>query len=314
MILEKEIIIAFVGTALLRLGAMTLLFISCNTMAPLDSLIQYGATPQVFEEGLISTSENHEGLSYISKNKDLIFFTRSSKNFDESGIYISRFTNAKWEVPKKLVLTSSTYEAGIAFSPSMDKAFFTNKAKLKNGDSTDLWSIWEVDVARPYNFISETARPLGAPVNSKSQDCCLTINGNGRAYFSSNRDGTWDIYSADYVGNSFKNVKKMDAPINLPNSGEWPSHVSNDDSILYFSSIRESGFGGDDIYVSHKKNGKWQEPVLLKEPINTKYYEDGMISTIDGSHFFFSSWKSTAKSKNLSNIYIVNKKFLTHLE
>lgn len=264
---------------------------------------------KVFEEGLISTQENHEGLSHISKSKDLIIFTRSDKNFETSGLYISKYANDHWSVPGKLELTGSTYEAGISFSPKMDKAFFTNKSKLKNGDSTNLWNIWEVEVVHPYKFIPNTAKPVGGSINSEFQDCCLTLNSNGNVYFASDRDGSWDIYSAEYVDGTFKNVQKIGAPINLSTSGEWPSYVNDDNSVLYFSSIRKNGMGGDDIYVSHKKNGKWQEPKLLGNPINTTSYEDGFMPCPDGKYLFFSSWRNTSTSKGVSNIHVLPSRY-----
>ncbi|MBO0323009.1 hypothetical protein J0X14_11940 [Muricauda sp. CAU 1633] len=277
-------------------------------MKPIDSLGQYQEGTHIFEEGLISTQENHEGLSYISPQKDVIIFTRSDKNYEQSGLYISRFLEGQWTVPTKIKLTESSYEAGIAFSPDKSKAFFTNKFKLKEGDSTNLWNIWEIELDEKYEFKKETAKPLVSPINSKYQDCCLTMNSNGNVYFSSNRDGTWDIYSAQYVNHSFERIEKLDHPINTNESGEWPSHISRSNSVLWFSSIRKSGIGGDDIYISHKSKGSWQEPILLNDSINSKFYEDSAFITADSSHFFFSSGKPFREINGMSNIYVSKNK------
>ncbi|WP_156102251.1 hypothetical protein [Muricauda sp. MAR_2010_75] len=290
------------GTVLL--GMFLFSMISCKKLSPLNPLGQYQEGIHIFEEGLISTQENQEGLSYISPQKDVIIFTRSDKNYEQSGLYISKFFKGQWTVPIKVNLTESSYEAGIAFSPDKSKAFFTNKFKIKEEDSTNLWNIWEIGLDGDYGFKKETAKPLKDPINSKNQDCCLTMNSNGDVYFSSNRDGTWDIYSADYVNHSFENIEKLDYPINTNESGEWPSHVNRANSVLWFSSIRKSGLGGDDIYVSHKRNDIWQEPILLSDSINSKFYEDSAFTTSDSTYFFFSSGKSFKEINGMNNIYV----------
>lgn len=298
MILGKK----WVGSVLL--GIFLLPISSCGPGKSSDALLQYARGVTLFEEGLISTKENHEGLSYISPQKDVIIFTRSDKKYTKSNLYISRFSNNQWTPPTKLELTKSDYEAGIAFSPDYSKAFFTNKFQLKNGDSTNLWNIWEIEHDGKYHFLEKTAKPLGNPINSEYQDCCLTMNSNGSAYFSSNRDGTWDIYSADYVNHSFQNIQKLKHPINTDESGEWPSHINQANSVLLFSSIRKNGLGGDDIYMSHKKNGAWQKPILLGDSINSKFYEDSASVTLDSSYFFFSSGKPFDEIEGVNNIYI----------
>lgn len=45
--------------------------------------------------------------------------------------------------------------------------------------------------------------------------------------------------------------------------------VSEDGTLLYFSSDRPGGFGGADLYVSHLHNGKWSEPKNVGNVVNT---------------------------------------------
>ena len=298
MIFEKK----WVGTLLSGLSLFFLL--SCGREKHLNPLEKYQQGISIFEEGLISTKENHEGLSYISLEKEVVIFTRSDKNYKESGLFISKFLNNQWTPPEKLILTQSTYEAGITFSPDKSKAYFTNKFRLKNGDSTNLWNIWEIALEANYHFLKETAKPLESPINSEYQDCCLVMNANGNAYFSSNREGTWDIYSADYMNHSFENIQKLNHPINTNESGEWPSHINQSNSVLWFSSIRKYGLGGDDIYLSHKNNSSWQKPILLSDSINTKFYEDSYLITPDDNYFFFSSGRPFKEIKGINNIYL----------
>ncbi|MBK7872164.1 MAG: PD40 domain-containing protein [Saprospiraceae bacterium] len=66
--------------------------------------------------------------------------------------------------------------------------------------------------------------------------------------------------------------------------------VSCDGSTLYFTSDREGGLGGTDIWVSKRNlDGNWSEPENLKFPINTPSYEESPFITNDGQTLYFSS-------------------------
>lgn len=66
--------------------------------------------------------------------------------------------------------------------------------------------------------------------------------------------------------------------------------VSPDENSLYFTSNRPGGYGGLDIYVIRKlPNGKWTEPILLPETINTPKDEESPFIHPNGSAMFFSS-------------------------
>ncbi|MEO0573302.1 MAG: hypothetical protein AAF039_16465 [Bacteroidota bacterium] len=278
---------------------------SCEHIKGKNSLDSYiGLDIAIFEEGIISTNDHHEGLSYISPNGDIAIFTRSAKDFSESALYLSRYSDNTWTSPQKIALGNGNYHAGLTFSPDGKKAFYTNKIAVKGRDSIDLWNVWEIEVKKDLEFLSQTAVPVSSMINSDRQDCCLTINSNGKTFFSSDRDGTWDVYTADYVDGSFVNIKKMKYPINRDDSGEWPSHISEDNSTLLFSSIRKNGLGGDDIYVSHFSEGSWQTPTLLNDSVNSKSYEDSAKFTYDNKFLFFASWRDSEFSKGVSNIYI----------
>ncbi len=61
------------------------------------------------------------------------------------------------------------------------------------------------------------------------------------------------------------------------------------DTLLIFSSSREGGFGGRDLYRSVFKNGKWSIPANLGAPINTQFDEKSPFLAADGKTLYFSS-------------------------
>ena len=75
-----------------------------------------------------------------------------------------------------------------------------------------------------------------------------------------------------------------------PRWDEWDPCVSPGGDLLVFCSTKPSGFGGDDLYVSFRKNdGGWAEAVNLGDGINSERSENRPFITADGKYLFFNS-------------------------
>ncbi len=187
-------------------------------------------------------------------------------------------------------------------SPGGDLAFFTSKRAPKVHGLSEEWNIWKVSV----NENDDWGEPevLEAPLNSEGLECCLTMNRKGLTFFSSNRAGSWDIYTAQFEDGQFKNIRLVEGLINS-DEGEWPAFVNKAGDLLLLSSIRKSGIGGDDIYFSRKVGDSWSEPELMEGPINTTSYEDSPILTSDNKFLLYSSWRDNVTSNGRSNIYSI---------
>ncbi len=61
------------------------------------------------------------------------------------------------------------------------------------------------------------------------------------------------------------------------------------EDIIVFSSNRPGGFGGYDIYMSFKENGKWSKAINLGPKINSRCDEVSPFLTNDGLSVYFSS-------------------------
>ncbi len=78
--------------------------------------------------------------------------------------------------------------------------------------------------------------------------------------------------------------------INNTASNEKEACITNDGSIIIFSSDREGGFGGYDLYISRKlPNGEWGTPQNLGSTINTKTDENFPIFNEDEDGITFAS-------------------------
>lgn len=118
----------------------------------------------------------------------------------------------------------------------------------------------------------------------------------GRIYFSGTGKGGYgqnDIWVAQNMAGSWKNVKNLGSPPNSELFEEDPS-ISVDEDELYFWSKEPASGGYEDynIWMSQKKEGQWLKPVKLEYPINTEHVEMQPFLTWDGNWLYFSSNRS----------------------
>ncbi|MDX1652390.1 MAG: hypothetical protein R3277_07860 [Brumimicrobium sp.] len=101
--------------------------------------------------------------------------------------------------------------------------------------------------------------------------------------------GNGDIFYSEFEDSRFKDLQSLDIP--EVNTDAWEPHltVSPDGRIKFFSSDREGGYGGRDIYrVIKLPNGNWSEPQNLGPTINTPYDEDSPFISVDNKTLYFS--------------------------
>ncbi len=107
-------------------------------------------------------------------------------------------------------------------------------------------------------------------------------------YSDDNRTG--NLYYSKFSDGEWSRAVKLGAPIS---TRYWESHgcLSRDGKTLYFTSNREGGQGGLDIYQSEKRgDGEWGEPVNLGPVINSPYNEQAPWISSDGNTLCFSSF------------------------
>ncbi len=117
-------------------------------------------------------------------------------------------------------------------------------------------------------------------------------------------DGQWLIFTGcnfpDSYGScdlyiSYNTPQGWTEPQNLGNKINtefWESapSLSSDKRDLYFASRRPDGFGGSDIWVSHRlPNGRWSEPENLGPEINTSGDESCPFIHADNQSLYFTS-------------------------
>ncbi len=136
----------------------------------------------------------------------------------------------------------------------------------------------------------QTPVEITTDLNAGDDCSSCALNKDGTELFlykTDNFDG--NIYSSNFVDDSWTAVVRLNRNINTK---FYESHasVSADGKRLYFTSNRESGLGGLDIYVSEKDNtGDWGPAVNMGSEINTDYNEDNPFITENDSVLYFCS-------------------------
>ncbi|NPA35047.1 MAG: OmpA family protein [Chlorobi bacterium] len=100
--------------------------------------------------------------------------------------------------------------------------------------------------------------------------------------------GFWyeDIYYARFNQNFFTKAKNIGEPINTERN-EAPNGISPTGDTLYI--YRDDGIKAGDTYFSFRIPEGWSEPIKLKQPLNSPYWEGQMTFTPSGDTVFFSS-------------------------
>ncbi len=97
-----------------------------------------------------------------------------------------------------------------------------------------------------------------------------------------------DWYIAHRVDGLWTGWQNAGEPVNgAYQVGEM--HITADGQELYFGSPRPGGYGGLDLWVSHKSSDGWDEPVNLGASVNTAEDEGWPYVTVDGRELWYTS-------------------------
>jgi Tol biopolymer transport system component len=126
----------------------------------------------------------------------------------------------------------------------------------------------------------------------------ISLDGS-RLFFSSDRPtgehdttGDLDIFTVDRLedgwGVPYSLVKEKDRP------GDWLACSIDSEGTIYFFSKHLDGVGGYDLYHTSPSDRGYLSPILLDNPVNTKYDETSPCIAHDGSFLVYFSNKGPA--------------------
>lgn len=236
-------------------------------------------------------------FSPVVFNGDLVFSSSRksdiyrSNNLPFLGLYKAKLMNSlqaeKIDLLSKNIFEESANEGTATFSKDGKVMVFargnTGKKKEKTAD-VDLY-------ASTFDEASQWSVPqLISVSDSAAWDSSPSFSADGRTlYFASNREGGLggtDIYrvSMDASGR-FGTPQNMGRGINTPGNEMFPFAAK--DGRLFFSSDGHAGYGGLDLFVATRKEGKIVVD-NLGTPMNSRF-DDFALSKFENKKGYFSS-------------------------
>ncbi len=147
------------------------------------------------------------------------------------------------------------------------------------------------------NFINgkwSKAKPLEGKVNTNFNEGaqCISQDGQWIIFAGCNYpegQGSCDLYISYKTKSGWSEAENLGPMINTDFWESSPS-LSPDKRDLYFSSSIAGGFGGRDIWVSHRSpTGKWSRPENLGAAVNTSADESCPFMHADNETLYFNS-------------------------
>lgn len=249
-----------------------------------DSLYQ---TRRIFEPMPLPTSVNTDadelGIS-MRYDRRYMILTRRTKQED---LYESRQVAGKWETATPIeILNTPDNEGAAAISGDGQYLVFTACNRARNVGSCDLY----------FSAFSDTGwmSPALIPgVNSRNWDSQPTLSTDGRVViFSSERPGGYggrDLWLSVRTDQGWVEPVNLGPSVNTAGNEENP-FLHSDEYTLYFTSDYRPGFGGRDLFMSHRLRGnEWSPAENLGFPINSIDDEEGIFIESSGRKGYFSS-------------------------
>lgn len=164
------------------------------------------------------------------------------------------------------------------------------------------------------NFINgrwDTAKPVGGKINTNLNEGAQNISQDGEWLIFTGCNypegaGSCDLYIAYRTRNGGWTEPENMGPVINTDFWESSPSLSPDKRDLYFSSSQAGGYGGKDIWVSHRSTtGKWSRPVNPGPNINTPADEGCPFIHADNQTLYFNS--NGHKGYGLTDLFVSRK-------
>ena len=265
----------------------TLIFIAAVLVVPYLSFAAYGQLPSVYEVKKMPFNSDlfsdisplivKEGILFCSDKRFSVIKDRTA--FDGHRLYNLYLAAGKdstgWSAPAEIksernflfnVGPSALAADGqtIYFTSEIETGKAAKKRKFKNHSGIFIARLSGRTIVslQPFKY-NNPEYNIGQP----------SVSSDGKyLFFASDMPGGQggsDIYYCESVNGEWSGPKNLGPGVNTAGAENYPSIQS--EGRLYFTSDRTGGYGKLDIYFTSMSDRKWDDPILLPEPINSTY-------------------------------------------
>jgi len=260
------------------------------------ALLLVGAQTQTNQAQLFPLSTGYEeGSIAFSPDGKTAWFRKSIAWTNLSFIVFSELRNGRWAEPEMASFSGRYRDSEPFVAPDGKRLFFSSSRVSTDRMARSNFDIWMVEkIASGW---SEPAN-LGAPINTTGQETSPSVTADGTLYFDSTRPGGrggLDIYAAKWIDGKYAEPENLGEAIN---STAFDTNACFDarGERLFFASNREGGAGSWDLYVSVRRNGRWEAARNLGNAVNTRAEERWPAVSPDGRYLYFTSNRSSTDS------------------
>jgi outer membrane protein OmpA-like peptidoglycan-associated protein len=262
---------------------------------------EYGAS--YYHEGIVFASSRDTDFLIRHEPVDAIYSGESLLNV----FYAVPGMNGEGTKPEPFYKSLKTifHEGPIAFYDNYTHCAFTQsntkKGKGVRGNSGNVaLQIYFADVTPSGELQNIIPFSFNDPQYSNAHP---TFSPNGKfMFFTSTREsgyGGSDIYYSELIDGAWSYPVNTGYEVNTRLDESFP--FLTNDSTLYFTSNGHGTWGGLDIFVSYKRNGKFSKPVNIGFPINTRFDDFSLIVDSTGRAGYFAS--NRPSGDGLDDIY-----------
>ena len=138
-----------------------------------------------------------------------------------------------------------------------------------------------------------SVQPFNSLQNTSKHETLQSFNSDGQAMYYLKSD-EFDVSIGEFLVDTFGQSAEKKAFPNKLNAPVFAEIGDKDlyffkDHILLFSSKRDGGYGGYDLYITEFRDNKWQIPVNLGPTINSSFDEVSPYLTKGGKELYYSS-------------------------
>jgi outer membrane protein OmpA-like peptidoglycan-associated protein len=229
----------------------------------------------------------------VVDKKDVMLLARLDRRIREceNGIeYMKNPVKAKIENMGP-VINSKDEDFAPVISADESILVFTSRRPGSTGNLLDEEGKLYEDIYISFNKNGTWSKPenIGKTINTDGHDASIALSPDGSQVFIYKDDNLGDIFVSKFDGAEWSKPQDLGKNVNTKYSEKSVS-MTADGKTIYFTSNKEGGLGGFDIYMSKRdKKGKWGEAINLGKTINTEFNEDAPFIHPDGRTLYFSS-------------------------
>ncbi|WP_036227266.1 MULTISPECIES: OmpA family protein [Mesoflavibacter] len=238
----------------------------------------------------INTKNDHEGLVTITNDGNTMYFTRNNVNkkekrrYNKSGssnlkLYKATKVDNTWTNIEELPFNNENFDfTAPTLTPDNKTLIFSSNMDSGYGQ-TDLYKVAINDdgtFGEPIN--------LGPKINTEGNEKFPFVAKDSTLYFSSDANinlGLLDIFESNILKtNTDIEVKNLGAPFNS-SFDDFCYFIDTETNTGYFSSNREGGQGGDDIYAFGKLKCEQIVKGLIRDELTNELLSKATVSLIN---------------------------------